>query len=236
MTKPRKPLVQRTKQRAGLQIYERVSIDAADESQEAADAIGQVLQAASPAGRLMRIKEGARRHPNDALISEEIGDVEDLLQACNGNPQTWDTFDRIDSKLKALERGIALLDTGRQLGNVFTAIGHRAGQSNRAKKPRPRISTDDGKVSQEDLVKRAWRDAGPYAGTRDVWPHLFSVLDVLGFLPVRAGAKEEEKYHFNDAVGKQQTMTWKGVQRMLGVLKREAGVESELGRPRKKPA
>lgn len=238
MTKLRKPLVQRSKQRAGLQIYERVSIDAADSSAEASEAISHVLQSASLTGRLTHIKEGARRHPDDALIREEVSDVEELLQACNGNPQTWDAFDRIDAKLKALERGIALLDTGRYLDDVLVAIKYREVQSNKAKEERRSITTDTGKVNKKDLVERALIDAHPEDSTPAVWPHLYSVLDGLGLEPQEAGAKDCAEYRFRDLADKPKhhTMTWKGVQLILGEIKREKGATPKRGRPKKKPA
>ena len=132
--------IKKTKYRAGLHVFERTTVSLDDTSAEALQAIDAMLDAAAPEGRLGRIKAKASRHPMSPQLTEEIGEVGALLQVCNGSPQTWDAFDRIDSKLKALERGFALLDTTKHWAAVLQVLRRnqesKSSGEGRAKLPR----------------------------------------------------------------------------------------------------
>ena len=113
-----------------------VTVDAADTSQEACDAIERILISASPAGRLLDIKQRAKLHPRDLRLAEEIAWVAQRLAHQNGNAEMADLF-----ALTAIERGLDLLHTERHLTAVLEVATRRLkdkeGGSKRAILPEP---------------------------------------------------------------------------------------------------
>ena len=124
------------------------------------------------------------------------------------------------------------------------AAKHRKAQRAKAKLGRATIQADEGGMRKRDLVAEALGDAGADAGTADVWPHLFAVLDAHGMEPQEAGAKDTREISVqswrkrsgakNQPEPKIVTFTFKGVQTMLRELRQGPAVKR--GRPKKKPA
>ena len=111
---------------------------------------------------------------------------------------------------------------------------YRKKQQAKAMRTRATIQADGEGVRKRDLVDQALKVAGDNAGTPDVWPHLYAVLDSHGMEPRESGAKDTRKIHAIDAAGRPVIFTFKGVQDMLRKLRTCEG--PTRGRPKKKPA
>lgn len=114
------------------------------------------------------------------------------------------------------------------------AAKHLKAQRAKAKMERATVQADRGGMRKRDLVAQALGHAGAEAGTADVWPHLFAVLDAHGMEPQESGAKDTREFHAADANARPVTFTFKGVQTMLRELRKAPA--AKRGRPRKKPA
>lgn len=115
------------------------------------------------------------------------------------------------------------------------AKGFKRSQSERAKRERTTIASDTGGLRKSDLVAAAFKAAGDEAGTNDVWPHLMGELDARHMAPIESGAKDQREIAATTVDGEVIRFTFKGVQKKLGELKKDAGAPSTKGRPRKKP-
>lgn len=109
---------------------------------------------------------------------------------------------------------------------------YKASQRGKARLERTTLEAGSERTRKTDLVARSLRMAGSNAGTNDVWPHLWSLLDAEGFSPVEDGAKDQKKMLCTDANGVPVIFTFKGVQTMLAKLR---GTKARRGRPKKKP-
>lgn len=85
-----------------------------DTSPEAIATLDQMLDAATPEGRLRTIKARATQYPKDTRLDDEIEWVEARLAKSNGNAELADMY-----ALTALERGLDLLHTQQYLQAVL---------------------------------------------------------------------------------------------------------------------
>ena len=115
---------------AGLgPIRRRVTVDAADTSEDASAEIERTLMAASPTGRLLTVKQRAKLHPSDPLLADEIEWVAQRLAHQNGNAEMADLF-----ALTAIERGLDLLHTEQHLAAVLERARRRIKDKERGDK------------------------------------------------------------------------------------------------------
>ena len=109
--------------RAGLAVYRMVTVRADDASPEAIRALDQLLDDASPKGRLRRVKLRAESYREDLRLADEIELIESRLRESYGRADETVLF-----ALTAVERGLDLLDTGLHLRAVQ---GHARSQEKR---------------------------------------------------------------------------------------------------------
>lgn len=104
-------------------------------------------------------------------------------------------------------------------------------QRARAKRPRSKVSTDDGEKKKIDLVKAAMKSAGPSALAPAIMNHLYSLLDELGMNPKENewGEQKDRSISALDANGKEIKFGYRNVQELA---KRVRGRSAQKGRPK----
>ena len=98
------------------------------------------------------------------------------------------------------------------------------------KTPHGHVDAESGKTTKKELVLRAIRDAGGVdAKSPEIWTHLFGILRNERLNPEEDGAKDGRRISCDDGT----VFEFGNFKSMLSNIKKEAGIRTQRGRPRK---